>query len=114
MSEEVADKLDFKELYDKLLRTELVLAKIPEGILEELKEKSDFGYEKYGDAAFQASYDSLIAANEVQHLYEELFDAINYIGTRRVKERLGTDTATKAYKQKEERLLKEIARFFKN
>lgn len=50
-----------------------------------LQSKREFGLKKYGDISFQSSKENLDKAHCLEHLLEELIDAINYTNTSRVK-----------------------------
>ena len=49
-----------------------------EGVVQEVRDKLDFGLMKYGDKSFQSSKENLQNCDTLQHLREELVDIINY------------------------------------
>lgn len=54
-------------------------------IEKELQQKRDFGLAKYGHHSFQSSEENLNECDALEHLRQELIDAINYATAAIVK-----------------------------
>lgn len=76
----IMDKdFDYPNFYNevmKLIGNEILL---PEDLEKKLKDKRNFGLEKYGEYSFQANFRNSMTSPSEEHLEEELIDAINYI-----------------------------------
>lgn len=46
---------------------------------EKLKEKRDFGLEKYGDFSFQSNFENCMTAPSFDYALEEIIDLLNYL-----------------------------------
>lgn len=73
-----ASKKTFSEHYEDLMTKYSNDLQIPEDLQRALKAKRDLGLEKYKEYSFQSSFENSITTPILQHLEEELIDALNY------------------------------------
>ena len=78
--------LDFKEFYEKsmdntfqsMLAKKRIRKEEFDYIKKMVSEKRKAGIKKYGNSAFQNSFETAVSTDTDKHLEEELLDAINY------------------------------------
>lgn len=74
-----AEKVSFQDIYEMSLSRIFRDANvINAGLLNELKEKREFGLKKYGEYSFQSTFEKSMTSPVKEHLLEELIDACNY------------------------------------
>jgi hypothetical protein len=85
--EAMANKLNFPELYEKII-SEIQEESIRDPVLlKVLKDKRDFGLAKYGpEISFQGSFENAMASPTIKHACEELIDAMNYVAHQLFKD----------------------------
>lgn len=71
-------KIAFPAIYEMAMSRLAQEHEFPLALQSKLKSKRDFGLEKYGERAFQASIENAIASPVAAHLGDELVDAFNY------------------------------------
>lgn len=70
---------DFTKLYEETIFKTMLILSFDEGLAKKLKEKRDFGLEKYRDISFQISKENAVNVNIKQHAKEEVIDLLNYL-----------------------------------
>mgnify|MGYP001329491135 CR=1 FL=1 len=70
---------DFIEQYEETMFKIALILSIDEGLAKELKNKREFGLEKYKDKSFQISKENAINVNIKKHAKEEVVDLLNYL-----------------------------------
>lgn len=73
-----ASKKTYAEYYEDLITQYSEELGIPPELQAILKAKRDYGLNKYKEYSFQSSFENTITTPIVQHLREELVDALNY------------------------------------
>jgi hypothetical protein len=68
----------FPEHYDGWMTKLAEASGLNEDIQKQLKAKRDFGLKKYGERAFQSTFENAISSPVGAHLGDELVDALNY------------------------------------
>ena len=71
-------KVSFAETYDKVINKFANQFELPEKLIKTLKEKREFGLEKYGERSFQSSFENAMSSLTIDHLQDEIVDAFNY------------------------------------
>lgn len=76
----IIDEADFNfaDFYEKSMQLRERLYEVPQDLREEASRKRKFGIEKYGDRAFQTSFDKSVVSPFLDHFMEELVDLLNY------------------------------------
>lgn len=72
------DKKYLKEYEEKIFKIGLILS-IDEGLFNTLKDKREFGIEKYKDESYQISKENSLNVNIKKHAKEEVVDLLNYL-----------------------------------
>ena len=58
--------------------TENIEGYVPKNLAQKIKDKMNFGLQKYGDRSYQSSLSNLMECSLYTHFEEEIIDAINY------------------------------------
>lgn len=72
------EKKTFNVLYQEICEQIEKDIGIEDQLAKKLKEKREFGYNKYKEFSFQSSFENSLSSPTEEHLEEELVDAINY------------------------------------
>jgi len=72
------NSMDFFKFYSDRMKEIQDKHNIPESLAKLLRDKRNFGVEKYGEYSFQSTFENAISSPSEEHLREELIDAINY------------------------------------
>lgn len=70
---------NFPKFYDNLIEIRCQKFNIPIELSTKLKEKRDFGLEKYKEYSFQANFENSMTTPSLEHSEEEAIDLLNYI-----------------------------------
>lgn len=70
--------MDFFKFYSERMEELEIRHNIPDDLSKLLKDKRNFGVEKYGEYSFQSTFENALSSPSEEHLREELIDAINY------------------------------------
>ena len=70
--------MPFNELYEHAVDSIQAEAHISDSVRMELSAKRRYGLEKYGEYSFQSSLSNLLNSPSMEHLREEILDAMNY------------------------------------
>lgn len=68
----------FPSVYDDVMEQVGSHFGLPKELREILDKKRKFGLEKYGERAFQSSFENAVASPVAAHLGDEIVDAFNY------------------------------------
>lgn len=71
-------KKSFPVVYEEAMETLASQFELESGLREMLRKKRAFGLEKYGERAFQSTFENAISSPVAAHLGDELIDAFNY------------------------------------
>lgn len=71
-------KKTFPEVYEQAMDQIAERLHMHEGLVAMLKQKRAFGLEKYGERAFQSTFENAISSPVAAHLGDEVIDAFNY------------------------------------
>lgn len=73
------DNVVFKDIYEATLKKILFTLPFDNKLVEKLKEKRDYGLEKYKENSFQGSFENAMKSPVYKHAVEECIDLINYL-----------------------------------
>lgn len=73
-----SNKESFPSVYERAMEALSVQFGLPVSLQEHLVRKRAFGLEKYGERAFQSTFENAVASPVGAHLGDELIDAFNY------------------------------------
>ena len=68
----------FPDIYEQAMDSLAKEFYLPTGLAEKLKKKRAFGLEKYGERAFQSTFENAMSSPVAAHLGDEIVDAYNY------------------------------------
>ena len=78
------EKITWQEHIEALVDKQLDDNGMDAATIKELRKKRDKGCEKYGDKAYQASFEAFLAIDFLQHGKEEILDLTNYLALYKI------------------------------
>ena len=79
---------DYPAMYERVVHDIIDKLGTPYYLQTKLKEKRDFGLNKYGEYSFQGSLKNTLTSPTMEHIEEELVDAMNYLAHEHLKSTL--------------------------
>lgn len=70
---------NYPDVYNDEINKLLDRFKAPLDVKKILKDKRDFGLEKYKELSYQNSLENSMSVDTVQHAFEEIVDLLNYL-----------------------------------